>query len=197
MNYLKTSFVLGALACALTANAQFGAVGKSDLQAEDGKSGVLVNAYYLDQSVNINGGGTAKSKGFLANFEKALEGGERFSTISAFIYRQDSNNWYNVSYKTYLGENYGVIGGINFGDNASGYNIYGFYDFVPEDDESSTLKFQVGGGLERFDGDSHLAVFGRVSYPLQKGFSLEGGVLARFVSGANAYAITAGVGYRF
>lgn len=196
MKVLKSSLVLGALACALSANAQFGAVGKSDLKAVEGKSGILLNAYFLDYSVKVPGGGTAKANGFIINAEKALEGGERFSTISAYIARLDSTNSYNFNYKTYLGEQYGVIGGILFGDGTTGFNLYGFYDFVNEDD-AKAVKFQVGGGLERFDGDSHLAAFARASYPIQNGFTLDASLLLRFVSNANATALAFGVGYKF
>ncbi len=195
MKVTKYAIVIGAALVAVSAQAQFGAVSKSDLSTSDGKQGV-----YLSYSpfARISGGGSS-SNGYLISAEKAIsEGKFGPNVLGGFYTRLGGNGVYQVSYRMYTAEDASVALGILGGDGFSKNDFSAIYFKEFPKMENNPLMFSLGGGVYYDSSNSSInfTAAAKASYAIQSGFSIDASFWYFRSGGNNVNLLTLGIGYR-
>lgn len=198
MKVLKYALVIGAAAVAVSANAQFGAANKSELETTNTKQGLYVN-YSPFFRYTANGGGT--SNGYLVAAEKTVsEGKNGPGVFGGFFSRANGSNVYDITYRQYIDTDASVGIGILGGDGFNGKNDFSFLYFkdMPKV-EGSTLVWQAFGGLYYSGTAKNTKLSGGVkaSYPIQNGFAIDGTFWYNNLAGTTGNFVTIGVSYKF
>jgi hypothetical protein len=195
MKVTKYAIVIGAALGAVSAQAQFGAVSKSDLSTADGKQGVYLS---YNPFARISGGGSS-ANGYLLSAEKSIsEGKFGPNVLGGFYTRLGGSGVYQVSYRMYTAEDASVALGILGGDGFSKNDFSAMYFKEFPKMENNPLMFSLGGGLyyDSSNSSANLAAAAKASYALQNGFSIDASFWYFHQGGQSANLITVGVGYR-
>jgi hypothetical protein len=197
MKVTKYAIVIGAALGAVSAQAQFGAVSKSDLDMTGNKQGVYLN-YSPFARYSVSGGGS--SNGYLLSAEKVIgEGKFGPNVLGGFFSRASGSNLYMIDYKMYVDADSSVALGVLGGDGFNGKNDFaGMYFRELPKSKDNPLEVAVGAGVY-YDSSStnlNLTAALKLSYPLQNGFSIDGSFWYLHQGGSSGNLITIGVGYR-
>lgn len=197
MKVLKYAIVIGAALGAVSANAQMGAVSKSDLDTSNNKQGVYIN-YSPFTRYTASGGGS--SNGYLVSIEKAIsEGKHGPGVLGGFFSRAGGANLYDITYRQYIEPDASVGIGVLGGDGFNGKNDFTLMYF--KDMPAMTgnpLMWQLQGGVyyDSSNSSANLAAGVKLEYPIQSGFSLDAGFWYFHRSGNSGNVVTLGIGYR-
>jgi hypothetical protein len=195
MKVTKYALVIGAALGAVSANAQFGAVSKSDLDTSGGKQGV-----YLSYSpfARFSGGGSS-SNGYMISAEKAIsEGKNGPNVLGAFYSRVGGSGFYQISYRMYMTEDASVALGILGGDGFSKNDFSAMYFKELPKSNGNPLMLSVGGGIyyDSSNSSANLSAAVKASYPVQNGFSVDASFWYFHQGGDSGNLFTLGIGYR-
>lgn len=195
MKVTKYAIVIGAALVAVSAQAQFGAVSKSDLDTSGGKQGVFLS---YSPFARASGGGSTEN-GYLFSAEKAIsEGKFGPNVLGGFFARIGGSNLYQISYRMYMTEDASVALGVLGGDGLSKNDFSAMYFKEFPKMENNPVMFSLGGGAYYDSSNSsvNLAAAAKASYAIQSGFSVDASFWY-FRSGGNSVnLITVGIGYR-
>lgn len=197
MKVTKYAIVIGAAIAAVSAQAQFGAVHKADIDMSGNKQGVYLN-YSPFARYSASGGGSAN--GYVLSVEKGISEGKFGPNIlGGFFSRASGSNLYMIDYKMYIDEDASVMVGILGGDGFSGKNDFAamYFKELPKQNENP-LEIAVGAGAYYDSSSSNLNITAalKLSYPIQNGFSIDGSFWYLHRGGNSGNLITLGVGYR-
>ena len=199
MKVTKYAIVIGSALGAVSAQAQFGATSKADLDTSGSKQGVYLS-YSPFARLSANGGGSAT--GYIVSGEKAIGQGKFGpNVLGGFFGTFNSNTIYAVTYRVYVENDasvgLGVLGGNGLG-NKNDYSAMYYKDLAKMGTSKPDLSLQVGGGV-LYDGASrnmNLSAVVRASYPIQSGFSVDASFWYLHLNGNSGNFFTVGVGYR-
>ena len=199
MEVTKLTFIIGAAVVAVSANAQFGATSKTDLDTSGNKQGVYLS-YSPFARLSANGGGSAT--GYIVSGEKAISQGKFGpNVLGGFFGTFNSNTIYAVTYRVYVENDASVGLGVLGGNGLGGKNDFSamyYKDLGKPGNTKPDLNLQVGGGV-LYDGASrnmNLSAVVRASYPIQSGFSVDASFWYLHLNGNSGNFFTVGVGYR-
>jgi hypothetical protein len=174
MKVTKYALIIGAALGAVSAQAQFGAVSKSDLEMSGNKQGVYIN-YSPFARYSASGGGT--SNGYLLSLEKSISAGKNGpNVLGGFFSRAAGANLYMIDYRFYIEPDASIALGILGGDGFSGKNDFAAVYFKElQKSKDNAIEVAIGGGAY-YDSSNkkfNLTAAIKASYPIQSGFSID------------------------
>ncbi|MBS1701857.1 MAG: hypothetical protein JST12_09370 [Armatimonadetes bacterium] len=197
MKVLKYAIVVGAALGAVSANAQFGAVSKSDLASSSTKQGLYIN-YSPFARYTVNGGGS--SNGYVVSFEKAVsESAKGPGVFGGMFSRAAGANIWDFTYRQYIESDASVGIGVLGGDGFNGKNDFSFLYFKDMATQGEMpLNWQLCGGLyyDSVDKSTNLMAGVKGSYHVSSEVSIDAGFLYLHRGGNSGNLVTVGVGFR-
>ena len=197
MEVKKYALVIGAALCAVSAQAQLGAVSKSDIDMSGNKQGVYLS-YSPFARYSVSGGGSAN--GYIISAEKGIgEGKYGPNILGGFFSRASGSNLYMIDYKMYIADDASVMFGVLGGDGFSGKNDFtGMYFKELPKQANNPLQLAIGAGIyyDSNSSNANLTAAVKASYPVQNGFSVDASFWYFRQAGSSANLITLGIGYR-
>ena len=197
MKVIKYALVIGAALGAVSANAQLGAVSKTDIEASGTKQGVYIN-YSPFARFSASGGGS--SNGYIISAEKGINQSKNGpGVLGGFYSRVNGGSFYSINYRQYMTADTSLGLAILGGDNFNGKNDFNLYYMkdMPKT-AGSPIDWQVGIGAYYDSGGKSINPDAgiKVSYPFQSGFSIDAAFWYFHRGGSSGNLLTLGVGYR-